>query len=111
MIGVNTLIFQQTIAEQLNIKFLEVLVTHFRDEKENVWFMALNHHSLTNEELNYRFKLNVTENKQKNHSKIELLLAVCGLEFFLYFNSKLWEIEMDSDTKMHKLLEIFITPY
>lgn len=104
MTGVNILIFQQTVAEQLNINSLEVIAAHFRDEKDNFWFMALNPHIPTYKELNNRLELNFTLNKQKNHSKIELLLlAVCGSEFFLYFSNKLLEINMDSDTKIHKL--------
>jgi len=108
MVGVNTLIFKQTLAKKLQINFLDTVEAHFRDEKENLWFLALNPQTLNNDELNDRLKLNFTLNKQKNHTKTDLLLAVCSSEFFLYFSNKLWEMDMVSNLKLYKLLEIFI---
>jgi len=61
----------------------------------------------TTDDINNKLKFNFELNKKKPHQN-QLLIAICELKLFLYFDNYLWELNMDSDTKSHKTIKIFI---
>jgi len=97
--ALNILSFNQTVAGITGINVVNLKPAHFIDEKQNYWFMTLNILDNDTTDINNKLKYNFELNKEKGHTKIELLQTTCDSEFFLYFSNKLWDINIEPEAK------------